>query len=69
MKCNVGGVDKILRIAAGVLILGTGLFSKSWWGLAGFIPLMTGLTGFCPAYLLFGKTTCQADKDDQNQGG
>jgi len=29
-----------------------------WWGLIGIVPLATGLFGFCPAYRLFGLSSC-----------
>jgi hypothetical protein len=51
MQCNVGGVDRWLRIIAGVAICGAGLYFKSWWGLVGLPPLITGLIGWCPAYI------------------
>jgi hypothetical protein len=28
------------------------------WGWIGVLPLATGLIGFCPAYSLFGFSTC-----------
>ena len=28
------------------------------WGLAGLLPLLTGTLGWCPAYTLFGISTC-----------
>ncbi len=58
MKPNVGGLDRILRIVIGLAILGTGLFLKSWWGLAGLVPLLTAALGWCPAYIPFGLSTC-----------
>ncbi len=51
MQGNVGGIDRILRIVVGVLILAAGWYYHSPWGLIGLIPLVTGLTGWCPAYL------------------
>ena len=57
MKSNVGGFDRILRIIAGLAILGAGLYFKSWWGLVGFGPILTGVFRFCPAYLPFGLNT------------
>lgn len=54
MKLNVGGIDRSLRIIAGLVILGAGYYYKSWWGLIGFGPLLTGIFRFCPAYLPFG---------------
>ena len=56
---NVGSLDKIIRIVAGIAIIGTGYYFKSWWGAIGAVPLITALLGWCPAYTLFGiKTTC-----------
>jgi hypothetical protein len=63
MKTNVGGIDKILRITAGLGLLAFALFSDSparWWGLVGLVPLATGLSGFCPVYPLLGINTCSA---------
>lgn len=58
MKPNVGGIDRILRILAGIAILGAGYYFKSWWGLIGIIPLLTAVFRFCPAYLPIGLNTC-----------
>jgi len=57
MKVNVGGLDKTLRIIAGLAILSLVFILEGnarWWGLFGLMPLLTGITGFCPAYPLFG---------------
>lgn len=59
MKANVGGVDKIVRIVAGLAIIGLGFVFKSWWGALGIIPLATGLLNFCPAYCPLGISTCR----------
>lgn len=59
MTANVGGTDKAIRIVAGIVILALGLVFKSFWGLVGLLPLLTGLVGFCPAYVLFGISTCK----------
>lgn len=59
MTANVGGADKVIRIVAGLAILGLGLAFKSYWGLVGLLPLITGLVGFCPAYVIFGISTCK----------
>lgn len=57
MKCNVGKVDQMLRIIAGVLIIGAGICFQNWWGAVGVIPLSTGLFRWCPAYVPFGIRT------------
>ena len=60
MKANVGGLDKKIRIAAGILIIAAGAFFQSWWGAIGIIPLATALINWCPAYLPLGISTCKA---------
>lgn len=59
MKPNVGGIDRIVRILAGLAILGAGLYFKSWLGLIGILPILTGTFRFCPAYLPFGFSSCK----------
>jgi hypothetical protein len=66
MKANVGGIDRTLRIAVGIALLLAVVFVDGplrWWGLAGILPLLTGLFRFCPAYLPFGASTCDTVKD------
>ncbi|MDQ1362906.1 MAG: hypothetical protein QG652_766 [Pseudomonadota bacterium] len=56
---NVGGIDKILRIVAGLVLLSLVFVGpKTMWGLVGLLPLLTGLFGFCPLYPLLGLNTC-----------
>lgn len=62
MEQNVGGVDRILRIVAGLALLSLVFLldgSNRWWGLVGLVPLGTGLLRWCPAYLPFGIKTCR----------
>jgi len=32
------------------------------WGWIGVLPLLTGIIGFCPAYTIFGMSTCPMKK-------
>ncbi len=60
MKANVGGIDRIARIGAGIVLIAlaaTGTVGV--WGFLGVVPLATGLSGWCPAYLPFGLSTCK----------
>jgi hypothetical protein len=63
MKLNVGGLDRAVRIIAGLALIGlaaTGTVGA--WGWIGVVPLLTGAFGFCPAYTLIGLNTCPMKK-------
>lgn len=63
MKSNVGGIDKILRIVAGVVLLALAIMGiGAPWTFIGIVPLATGLLGWCPAYTLLGMNTCPMKK-------
>ncbi len=59
---NVGSIDRVIRIVAGIAIIGAGLYYQNWWGAIGAVPLLTGLMGWCPPYALFGWNTCSIKK-------
>jgi len=63
MKCNVGPVDRLLRIVVGLVVAIIGVIFDSWWGLVGLVPLATGLFKFCPLYAPF-KISTAAEKED-----
>jgi O-antigen ligase len=55
MKCNVGGIDRILRIVVGLVLISLALTGTvGIWGWIGIVPLATGVFKFCPAYTLLG---------------
>ena len=59
MTANVGGIDRILRIVAGLVLIAlaaTGVVGA--WGYLGVIVLATGVFSFCGAYTLLGINTC-----------
>ena len=63
MQANVGGIDRILRIVVGIVLItlaATG--SVGFWGWIGVVPLLTGIVGFCPVYRLIGLSTCPMKK-------
>ena len=62
MKTNVGGIDKIIRILAGVALIAWALMGGPVWAWIGVVPLATGLLGWCPAYTLLGMNTCPLKK-------
>lgn len=56
---NVGGIDRIFRIAAGlalIVLAASGTIGP--WGWLGVIVLATGVVGICMPYTLFGFSTC-----------
>lgn len=57
MKKNMGKADRWIRVILGLVIIGAGIYFKSWWGLIGIIPLATSLISTCPLYLPFGIST------------
>jgi len=60
MKINVGGVDRIVRIAAGLALIAWVLFANGpAWAWIGTAALATGLLNFCPAYSILGINTCK----------
>ena len=59
MSANVGGLDRILRIVAGVILIALTLMGTiGAWGWIGIVPLATGLLGTCPLYSILGLSTC-----------
>ncbi|MDE2047525.1 MAG: DUF2892 domain-containing protein [Betaproteobacteria bacterium] len=63
MTRNVGSIDRGIRIAAGLVLIGlTVAGTIGVWGWIGIVPLATGLAGWCPAYLPFGLSTCKTAK-------
>lgn len=60
MKPNVGGIDRIVRIVLGLVLIGLTVTGKvGVWGWLGVVPLATGALGWCPPYAIFGLSTCK----------
>lgn len=66
MKQNVGSIDKIFRIVAGLAIIAAGIYYQSWWGAVGVLPILTALMGWCPPYALLGISTCPMRSKDNS---
>jgi hypothetical protein len=64
MKSNEARWDRTIRIALGLGLLSlTVVGPESWWGLIGFVPLLTGLAGYCPMYQVCGIDTTPLKAD------
>jgi hypothetical protein len=63
MPTNEAGWDRGLRVIVGLALLSMVVVGpQTWWGLVGLLPLLTGAVGYCPAYQLFGFSTCPAKR-------
>lgn len=64
MTCNVGGIERPIRIVAGILVIGVGAFATlppigtAIALVVGTIALVTGAIGYCPLWALLGMNTC-----------
>lgn len=62
MSCNVGSIDRVIRILAGLALIAWALMGGPVWAWIGVVPLATGLFKICPAYSLLGINTCGVKK-------
>lgn len=69
MNKNIGSTDRILRLVAGVILLGAGMsvFSSALMTtlslVVGLVLIGTALVRFCPMYRLLGISTCPVPKE------
>ena len=51
MTTNIGKTERVIRVVVGIGILSLAFVGpQSPWGYLGFLPLATGLVGWCPPY-------------------
>jgi hypothetical protein len=63
MKVNVGTIDRVARILAGLVLIGLAVAGTIGpWGYIGIVLLLTGFMRVCPAYSLLGINTCSTGK-------
>ena len=59
MTRNEGKVDRAIRVVIGLALLALIVVGpKTWFGIIGLVPLITGLAGYCPIYTIIGVRTC-----------
>ncbi|HJR76923.1 MAG TPA: DUF2892 domain-containing protein [Nitrospiraceae bacterium] len=69
MKCNVGKIERPIRIVLGLILIAIGSLAELPIAgmaialVAGSIALVTGVIGFCPAWALLGINTCGSKSD------
>ncbi len=60
MKKNIHPVERIVRVAFGLGLMSMAFVGpKSMWFLLGIVPVLTGLSGWCPPYQMLGISTCK----------
>jgi len=68
MICNVGGIDRALRIIVGLILIANVFIGlQTAWMWIGIIPFFTGLLGFCPMYYPFGLNTCPVKESNDTK--
>ena len=61
---NVGGLDRIVRIVLGIVLIAYAIpigfphTGWNWVGWIGLVPLLTAFAGSCPLYSMIGVSTC-----------
>ena len=59
MNKNEGGLDRAVRVVAGLALIGLAATNTvGMWGYVGVVPLLTGAIGMCPLYSILGLNTC-----------
>lgn len=62
-KKNEGTADRVVRVLVGAGVLSLAFVGpQTPLGYIGIVPIVTGLLGSCPAYTLFGISTCGTKK-------
>jgi len=63
MERNIGTLERALRVSGGIVLLAMVVAGpQTVWGLLGILPLLTGLSGWCPPYSVLGINTCRAHR-------
>jgi len=63
MKTNIGTIDRVVRILAGLVLIGLAYSGTiGVWGYVGVVLLLTGFVRVCPAYSILGINTCPTGK-------
>ncbi len=57
LQKNVGTIDRIIRVILGLTVFVLGVYYKSWWGVLGIFPFLTGSYGWCWIYRILGMST------------
>lgn len=60
ISANIGTVERAVRVIVGVAILSLTIIGpRTPWAYLGIVPILTGLSGWCPLYSVLGISTCK----------
>lgn len=58
MDANMGGKDRLIRVAVGLAMIGLAMLDVIGpWGWIGIVPLVSAALGWCPVYMAIGLST------------
>jgi hypothetical protein len=62
MKCNIGKTERLIRIAAGLLLAVAGIFGGGLWTLLGVAVMVSAFIGWCPVRAALGLSSCREEE-------
>lgn len=62
--CNINPISKYIRIAFSLVVIGLGIYLKSWLWVLGVIILVSAFTGTCSCALRFDR---KSDFDGEDE--
>ena len=63
MKCNIGKTERLVRIAAGLLLAAVGIISYWIWAFLGVALLVSAIIGWCPVRATLGLSSCPEEEN------
>ena len=63
MRSNVNKLERLIRVAAGLLVAFAGLFSSWLWSLLGAAIMVTAFIGWCPVRAALGRSSSEEGEE------
>lgn len=58
MKCNIGKIERMIWIAAGLVLAAAGIFSHGIWPILGVAVMVSAFIAWCPVRVALGLSSC-----------
>ena len=60
MTKNIHPIERVVRVVVGIVLTSMAFIGPgNPWFLIGIVPVLTGLSGWCPPYQILGISTCK----------